>query len=305
MTAPPIPVIADLDGDGLIEIASCGSISPSIVADLFHVIESPANDTWVVTFTDSSGISQGGHLVGGRDTDGNGRPEVFISGNYYDDSTKAYRKTVVFESTGNDQFTRVASWCVMDGSSGVISNALGNMDGTGPVYMMEGLDRIHVYRAVAPGQWPEIGGILDPTTWYQLNAPQLYDIDGNGRDEIFWPTGAQFESTLVLEHPGVPPTDAAGLPGPGFGNLVLSPNPCRRQVTLSLRVGTEGPMVLSVFDAAGRLVERRLPVVGPRGRPVWSAENQAAGVYYLRLENHAGAPLGSGRLVVLGGRGTR
>src|SRR5262249_48064958 len=62
-------VIADLDGDGLIEIATCGS--PGVL----NIFESPADNVWVRSFVASTGMWNAYTIDGGWDTDGNGKPE--------------------------------------------------------------------------------------------------------------------------------------------------------------------------------------------------------------------------------------
>ena len=67
-------VIADLDGDGLVEIALSG------LEGVVHIYESPADNTWVETWTDSTGLRNAYGVEGGRDTDGNGKPETVRHG---------------------------------------------------------------------------------------------------------------------------------------------------------------------------------------------------------------------------------
>jgi hypothetical protein len=294
------PLIGDWDGDGLTEIAYCGTV-PQLGRQL-TVLESPADDTWVVTFTDTVELDSGAYAAGGFDTDGNGKPEMFFSGDYYVGewpNGQVTHTTLIYESSGDNLYTCIATLRMADGSSGSTSNALGNLDGVGhEEYLMVGNSRLYVYRAMAPGQWSLVGEIPDPDGGHFHQY--LRDGNKNGRPELFWPTQANGLTSLVLEHSLVPPSEAADAEWIGIVPISVSPTPCRTGGTLFLPdAAARGVARISVFDAAGRLVER-LPVTrDPQGRIVWPARHLAGGVYFLQLEDTRGSTVARGRGVIL------
>jgi hypothetical protein len=289
-------VVADLDGDGLIEVTSCG-YSPPVNEAAFVVFESPANDTWVQTFMDSTGMDYGGASTGGLDSDGNGSRELFLQGTYSDGVTE-YWMTVVYEAIGDNQFAKVATLMATDGSGGSGGNALGNVDGVGrEEYLLEGGNRLWIHRAMAPGQWVLIDEVLDPTG-IQVGV-QLFDANKNGREEIFWPTSGATATTIVLEHDQVPPSATDEGPRLRGGRLSIVPNPCRLLANLRVPEPVQGAARLAIYDVSGRLVERSVLTRDEHERFRWAAQRYAPGIYLLRIESKDGAVLAAGRAVVI------
>jgi hypothetical protein len=98
----------------------------------------------------------------------------------------------------------------------------------------------------------------------------------------------------------VPPSEASEPSWVRTLPISVSPTPCRTGGTVVLpeawaRVVTR----ISVFDAAGRLVER-LPVTrDAQERFVWPAAHLAGGVYFIQLEDRRGSAIACGRGVVV------
>ena len=86
--------------------------------------ESPSNDVWIQTFFDSTGMSHAWSVAGGSDTDGNGKPELFVSGN----AEAGLRRTLVYEHASDDSFSCIAELDYYDGYSGRAWNAVTNLD---------------------------------------------------------------------------------------------------------------------------------------------------------------------------------
>jgi hypothetical protein len=81
--------------------------------------------------------------------------------------------------------------------------------------------------------------------------------------------------------------------------MTIYPNPCRGAVA-SLMLSTDRRAhALSVFDVAGRLVERRVPLRDAQNRPLWPVQHLIPGVYLVRLEDARGAMIGTARGVVV------
>jgi hypothetical protein len=292
-------VVADLDGDGLTEIAFAGTDG------FVQIYESSTDNTWKQTWIDSTGKFNAYGAEGGRDTDGNGKPELFVMGNSWTPGNPDpidYYTTIVYEASGDNQFIRVATLSFSDGSSGGSENALGNLDGIGPgEYLMKGNGYFWIYRSTAPGQWTMIQRVADPTPHGGHGNIYAFDVNRNGRDEVFWTMDSNIQSgpnTLVFEHPPLPSAVGATLPQ---GALALSPfpNPCRFQASIGAPDALGAASILAVFDVTGRLVERRVPIRDARGQLLFPARHLNPGVYLLRLEDRSGAALAAGRAVVV------
>jgi type IX secretion system substrate protein len=312
-------LIADLDGDGLTEIALCGTYG------YLYVFESPADDVWQVTFVDSTGLDNAYAVTGGVDTDGNGKPELFVSG----DSQEApgTRVTVVYEASDDNRLERVDVLNVQDGYRGGLSSDVGDVDGVGrPEFVLQVRRELRIYGRAVPGEWRVRTKVSDPSPSHLL--VRLHDVNGNGRAEVFWAaTGnAVYSSTLVYEHaespisllfplrqpptirsglvarPVSPSRSASGRIGEGFrlpNSVAAFPNPCRDQAQLRISVPTEDAARLAIYDVAGRVVERRALIRGARGEIVWPVRHLPSGVYWLLVETSNGEALAAGRATII------
>ncbi|MFQ5601525.1 MAG: hypothetical protein ACE5G2_13355, partial [Candidatus Krumholzibacteriia bacterium] len=153
-----------------------------------------------------------------------------------------------------------------------------------------------IYQAIAPGQWTLVGRVEDPQP---NNLPHLgiyrFDLNQNGKPELIW---AGSPTTLILEH-RTGTSDVGGDTGPTLGSLASFPNPSREQAELRMLAGADAVTCLSVFDVAGRLVERRMLRGDSKGRILWPTAHLASAVYLLRLEDANRRPLAVGRGIVM------
>ncbi len=269
-------LIADLDGDGKLEIALCGS------PGWLHVFESPADNTWVLTFRGWTGLYNAYTIAGGQDTDGNGNPEIFVTGTRFANST-AYYCTIIYESTGDNTFAAVDT-LIADEGVGSGASAVCNVDAVGKDEFLfrAGGTGIRVFGASTIGKWDWVAMAYGPG-----GGVHTFDLNGNGIPEVIW----QYFTTRVFEYPGTI-TDTAFAWQPNTLDIV--PNPCRGQATLRLTRGAETAARLAVFDARGRMVERRS--IEPSGRSiVWRSQDLPAGQYFVRLEDLRGRVLAGGR----------
>jgi len=291
-------VVADLDQDGLIEIAFCGTYG------YLHVFESPATDVWQETFTGTTGLDNAYAVSGGADTDGNGKPELFVAGDKYVlELGRFLRATHVYETASDNYFTRVATLIYDDQHMGGVTSAVADIDGAGrPEYVLCVFRQLLVYRAVAPGEWLMTVGAIDPDVDGTHVYVHTFDVNLNGRSEIFWSAEGSIHNrtTLVLEHPPVPVTDVQPSGALALEALTVVPNPCQAQATLLLGPRSRATAsAVAVFDAAGRLVSRARPVRGAYGQVLWANPSLRPGLYFLRVEGLSGRPLAVGRTVVV------
>jgi len=265
--------VADLDGDGRPEV-----FVGTIEGDLY-AFEASTNNGWVQTWGDSMNLFHA-NAVGGWDTDGNGKMELFVTGNNFVDGTWEAR---VYESTGDDAYEVVSTLAVPFAYSGWSQVGLGDLDGDGVGEFFFRTDSVNVFKAVAVGQWEAVGIISGPPAEVVAST---YDLNNNGIWELIWAGNP----TWILEHPIA--SDAVAV-RPQVASLVVYPNPVRASARVVWSSSNTGAK-LSVYDVAGRLVSS-WRVGGPPFD--LSARDLAAGVYLLRLER-GGTPLAVGRVTV-------
>ncbi len=265
-----------------------------------HISESSADNVWAPTFIDSTGLDNAYAVTGGVDTDGNGRPELFVSGDSQE--VPGQRRTFVYEAVGDNCFTRVATLPFYDAHRGGLRSCVVNLDAIGREEFVLRVDpQLLIYKSVAPGQWSIALTVPDTDVDGTHGRVLPFDANRNGRPELFWiETGhAAFGNTLVLEHTAVSPTQLPfDIPTAGE-RLSIFPNPCRTRATLILagRSRTTASTI-ATFDASGRLVARFAVPAGVDRLP-WSPVTVPPGIYFLRLEAATGAPLAHGRVTVI------
>lgn len=277
-------VLADFDGDGRIEI---GVIARRWV----YVYESTGDNTWAITWRDSTELNTVGDAEGGVDSDGNGRPELFIMGNGPNGWT-----TIVYEARCDDDFARLATFSQNDGVSGAVRKTMAQLQGpSGPwSYLMGGFQRFWIYRADAVGSWSLVGEV--PTTDPLHGGLYAFDINRNGVDEIIWTSGGS--PSLVLEA-SPSSSDVSPLVGASrrFG---VTPNPVRGVATLRIDLGPSHPArALLVFDVMGHLLQRWPVDCRDPSTQRWRTTGLASGVYWLRLEDAKGRALGTTRATLV------
>lgn len=205
--------------------------------------------------------------------------------------------TIVYEAAGDNLFQVVDKFTYYDGvQGGTAMNALGDLDGKAPLeYLMRVSNQILIYQPTQPGIWTQIGSAADPDDDRHFGL-QVADVNRNGVDEVFWDGQGAVQSqgyTVVLEHPL--PTDVGPRWEMGSSSLIVTPNPCREFTLVTLPPGSQQVARLSVFDAAGRMVERRTLQAGSPLR--WSP--LASGTFFLRLDDPSGKTTARGRVVAV------
>jgi hypothetical protein len=129
------------------------------------------------------------------------------------------------------------------------------------------------------------------------------DFDGDGQAEIV--VGAPLENDDTIVDSGAvyvwdrgfirntTPTAVAGSddspPTSRFADLTVAPNPFNPRTTVRFRVRPGVRTSLDAYDARGRFVASLYdgPATGSEQEFVWSADDVASGVYFLRLESGA------------------
>lgn len=278
-------VIGDLDSDGRTEIAFSG------ITGHLYVYEAIGNDSWERTCSIRTDMHNAYATSLGEDTDANGRDELFVMGDYnYEWVTKIY------EATGDNTLSEVSSVSVYDGATGNPSNATVDLEMSGiQDYIMDTYAGLWVYRSGMPGRWNLIGQVPEPALGYHHGGVYPFDVNHNGRPEEVW---LGYPTVLVLEYRSGVSAIEEGV-APLAPRLTISPNPSNLEAGLHLETMLDRAARLSVYDAAGRIVERRQLIGDGHGQILWSTKDLAAGVYILRLEDSGGRSLAVGHGVVL------
>ncbi len=275
-------LIADLDGDGRPEIALCGS------PGYLNVLESTADNVWVRTFATWTGMWNAHAIDGGSDTDGNGKPEIFVTGNM---PNYAYT-TMVYEASGNDSFTRVATLSSNGSGVGSLGCSVCNVDASGSeeFLMATPAPTIQVFRAIAPGVWSLVGTVYGPGGGGDVRT---FDLNKNGIPEVIWP----YTTTRIFEHRDTVtevPVGAAWQPAA----LTIGPSPCQSPAALQFTLGDRTAVAFTVFDPRGRIVHRQS--VAESGRPViWQPQGLPAGSYFVKIEDIHGRTLATGKAAIV------
>ncbi len=289
-------VVLDLDQDGRREIAMCGS------EGFVHIVETQGDNSWSLVFVDSTGLMNAYAAAGGSDSDGNGRPELFIRGNDFSVFPPTTWPARVYEASGDDQFELVATIPVPGGGSGVATAALGDLDGDGRaeyiatkhVVPWEPPGGLFVYKALAEGAWQLVTFIEDIGSL--MGIAYVCDLNQNGRGDIFWMGTLGWTSTPVSRVFEYEPTSDVATTAPRRAFRIL-PNPVPRGgvATLWTAAAPIAPILL-VHDVRGRLVARH----DLRGRALeWWPRDLAAGVYFVRLTDARLGDFGTTRALVL------
>ena len=286
-------LIADLDQDGLLEIAFGGTNGN------LHVFESPADDVWQEVFVASTGMVNAYGVTGGVDSDWNGKPELFIAGDSIDG-----RLTCVYEAAGDNVFVKVAAIHTDDFVTGFTPNCMSNTDGVGqPEYVWRINHQIRAYHGAAPGQWTLSTSANDPDANGMHTAIAAYDINQNGRDEIYWATqgNAIYGNTLVLERPPPSPADTDTWAPLGAVTARVRPTPCRAHATLRLADPKlqRAAFSIAAYDVSGRLVLRERMRFSSSSDIDVPIRALRPGWYVLRVEDRVGQPVAIARTVIV------
>lgn len=284
-------LIADLDRDGLTEIVFCGTNG------VLHVFESPMDDVWIETYTTDVLMSNAYAVTGGEDTDGNGKLEIFVSGSGSDG-----RITAIYEACADNTFHLVQALSdVVAGGA----NCIANIDGVGrPEYVLQAFRQLVVYRGIAPGQWVIAAAVTDPDSNGQHSAIAQYDVNQNGRPELYWSSefNTIYGTTLILEGCAKPPTDSRSEDARRPFSAFVWPTPSRTQAFIRFDGGGatgSPPASATVFDVAGRVVLRQKLALATERNIVLPVQTLRSGSYVVRLDDRLGQPLATARAIVV------
>jgi hypothetical protein len=207
------------------------------------------------------------------------------------------RKVFIYQPDGDRSFTRVGELGAVDNQIGGQWGALARTEYDGKVRFVWALiGHLRIYTATGPGQWHLESIVPDPAPAHF--AVFAYDLNRNGRDEIYWLSDVRSVPSLVLERPTLPTDLSEGMPQPMTARLRVAPSPCRSEAAVFLDAVASQAADWSVYDASGRLVLHES--LGSRAQAwVFPARTLAPGLYFLRVTDEFGRRVASGRAIVV------
>ena len=207
-------------------------------------------------------------------------------------------------AAGDNAFVKVAAIHTDDFVTGFTPNCMSNTDGVGqPEYVWSIDHQIRAYHGAAPGQWTLSTSANDPDATGMHTAIAAYDINQNGRDEIYWATqgNAIYGNTLVLERPPPSPADTDTWAPLGAVTARVRPTPCRAHATLRLADPKlqRAAFSIAAYDVSGRLVLRERMRFSSSSDIDVPIRALRPGWYVLRVEDRVGQPVAIARTVIV------
>jgi len=278
-------IVGDFDLDGRLEIVTCGL--NGIVVD-FECVE---NDNWVRVWEDSTDLFNAYGVAGGSDTDHDGRPEFFITGNHFGSGGVLEDATIVFEASCDDHFERHGGFSLPSPGFGLHADALVEIDGYPPMEVLTiGGSGARVWRPSGIGRWTEVGQVPDSgAANYEV---RVADFNHNGRSEVFR-GGSLYSSVLELS------TGSDALPAPlDRGPFWPASNPCRGECVFYTPISRNCILAIRAYNVAGRLVASWTASPSD-GRVTWRPDRLTSGHYIMELLDTQGRKLGRTSITLL------
>jgi hypothetical protein len=151
--------------------------------------------------------------------------------------------------------------------------------------------RIKTAPASNPASWSGSLGINDNTTLLSnVYGPSISYNMGTGQPIMAWVDYASVLYSVWFDAEGWPGIEDR--PGQEVSPLAigLAPNPARNIATVSFTTQTAGRVIVSLYDATGRLVEdlvNETRIAGTYSTTIESGE-LAAGIYFVRIDTPDG-----------------
>lgn len=234
-----------------------------------------------------------GPLVGGEemwkgnDTDGDGKPEVFMKG--YSPDVHPKRAVYMYETVGNNafEFKTIDTIQTLLGESYYESSTCGDVDGDGREEVIISLGtEVVIYKAIDNDRYKKVW------EWRNDMGPlfhdeayiSCYDFDKDGCDEIVI-TGGDETSIFKIDKTSIEEKSSETSPL----RLSISPNPFRRRVSIGWQGIDKKPISIEIYNSMGTLVKRFLKIEGLKHRIEWRGDDDRGNsvppsVYFCRLK---------------------
>jgi hypothetical protein len=222
----------------------------------------------------------------GNDTDGDGKPEIFMKNYWYGPNPEAV--LTMYEATGVNTYKLVEIDTVDAGDPLEGASCCGDVDGDGVEEVILSLGTyVVIYKATGDDKYEKVW-VWDndmghaPEWGYQAkvachdfnkNGYNELIISGNGQTSIFEIDKASIPENIKSKHPVV-------------AHLSVVPTIIKNSALIKYSIPRDCRVELTAYDAAGRAVKKLVDKELKAGTyaVTWTAKELPTGVYFIRLK---------------------
>ena len=287
--------VGDFDNDGK------GNFGTGSLYGKFYIYEFVEGTEYTVEFTNMLQTYNAFLTVFTDDMDSNGKPEIWIGGDFTSSTYGGVTRLFAYESSSPGLYEQVYQIDIR----GLFSAIHGRMryadmdgDGNKDLYLTNG-SLSFVFKYDGSGNY-YMDFVIDAPTWDSLYTIQdllridTGDMDGDGISEIIpqyfigkknYPE-TWLHRSLILKRNNVVSVknDYNTLPSEYFLSQNY-PNPFNPSTTIKYSLPEEGRITIIIYDILGREVSRLIDGEKPAGEyeATWNASSYPSGVYFYQL----------------------
>jgi hypothetical protein len=220
----------------------------------------------------------------GNDTDGDGKPEIFMKNYCYGPNPEA--ALTMYEATGVNTYKLVEIDTVDAGDPLEGASCCGDVDGDGVEEVILSLGTyVVIYKATGDDKYEKVW-VWDndmghaPEWGYQAKVA-CHDFNKNGYNELIISGNGQ-TSIFEIDKASIAESKTKSL---GVAQFSEAPNPIRNSAILKYTIPRDVKVEIAVYDPTGRMVKKLVNKELKVGAYTiaWRAKELPAGVYFIRL----------------------
>jgi hypothetical protein len=265
--------VGDYDNNSKLEFALASGINDSL-----YVFETVSNNSFRLKFKTYTGLKNQYSVITGNDLDNDGKKEIFVSGDNF--NQQGYRNVKMYEASSGDLFSLNCTITQYTGLVGIQPIASGNILNSGFDELVLEAHRIFIYGSAGN----DVFALRDSSLNFN-NATNAFchDISPGNLNEL--QILRANSSTLIFENPAI--TGLGGV-NENAGEFILYqnyPNPFNPTTVVSFQLPVFSYVRVVIFDILGRHVETiHESSLQPGTYEVsWDAANYPSGVYFYQL----------------------
>lgn len=273
--------VGDYDNNTRTEFACTAGIRDSI-----YVFEAGANDSFRLEYKTYTGLTNEYPVITGNDLDGDGKKEIFVSGD--DTSQPGYRNIKMYEADGGDNFTLNTTIVQYTGLVGFQPVNTGNIFSTARDELVLEGHRIFLYNAPANNTF-----VVRDSSLFYANATNAFCFDINPGNFAELEIVRYSGNLLIFDNPFI-----TGIQGNNELPSVFSlqqnhPNPFNPSTLIEFDLpssplferGVGGFVSLRIYDPVGREVAILFnqPFSPGSYEVEWDASGYPSGIYFYEL----------------------